>query len=455
MRFAAIAGAVVVTVSVAGCKGSAGPSSPGGNRGVEAATFRIVVRGETAVLDPATSTTIILPGGGLVTSSVGGIDCGIVGPTLHKACSATLAYGTRAVLVTAAPDSSAGYAFFEWAGACTGSYPCRVDVTSDRLVVVRFAKTVLGLGAHPNFTDPSIHGPAYVNDSLPCTGCHGANLKGQGLAPSCAGCHAFPMAHTPGSDCGSCHASVLTEWASVVTSADKHAASAADVLLNVEHDSSELLVDACLNCHSMFQRVAGDTIDQFVTPIDTVVPLGQVAPAGTWTLVPGAPAWQATRCEVCHDVTSTAKGKLAKYGAYLDADPTATYLTPATLETDDLGGPPTQMIFDGTSAYSAIALTAPTVGVDAVAICYSCHQWDDQGGDPNKIIGSVDYGSQGGDSRAFVTASHAYLTCIDCHPTHDFQPISPALKSACGGASCHDADRSSALPGVVHTNHIP
>jgi hypothetical protein len=452
MRFAAIAGAVVVTVSVAGCKGSAGPSSPGGNRGVEAATFRIVVRGETAVLDPATSTTIILPGGGLVTSSVGGIDCGIVGPTLHKACSATLAYGTRAVLVTAAPDSSAGYAFFEWAGACTGSYPCRVDVTSDRLVVVRFAKTVLGLGAHPNFTDPSIHGPAYVNDSLPCTGCHGANLKGQGLAPSCAGCHAFPMAHTPGSDCGSCHASVLTEWASVVTSADKHAASAADVLLNVEHDSSELLVDACLNCHSMFQRVAGDTIDQFVTPIDTVVPLGQVAPAGTWTLVPGAPAWQATRCEVCHDVTSTAKGKLSKYGALLDADPAG----PSYFDTASLPQP-SQSVFD--PAHDAYVdtpyLSTTSTGVAAVKLCYTCHDPADQGDDANHaVVAGHDYGPQGGDSRAFVTASHAGLTCVDCHPTHDFTPVDADIRPACATAGCHDASKAGTAPGVVHTNHI-
>jgi hypothetical protein len=448
--------AVLVAFSMAGCSGGAGgTSSTSGKRGVETSTFKITVRGEYAYWDASAGTTVILPGGGVVTSSAGGINCGYSGGAALETCVGTFTYGTKGVVLTATPDATNGYGFYEFAGACLGSNPCSVDVTSDRLVVIRFAKTAVGLGAHPNFSAGEVHGPLYVNGALPCAACHGSSLQGQGLAPGCNSCHSFPAVHAAGSDCASCHTAVAAQWSSA---GDRHAASAADVLLNVDHDSSELLVDACLNCHSMFQRVAGMTIDQFVTPIDTVVALGQVAPDGTWTLLPGASAWQMTRCEVCHDATSTATGKLAKYGAFLDADPvfnTTTYFTPAMLESQFLGGPPTQMIFDGTSAYSAIALAAPTVGVDAVALCYSCHQWDDQGGDPNKVIGSVDYGPQGGDSRAFVTASHAYLTCIDCHPTHDFQPISPALKSACGGASCHDADRSSALPGVVHTNHIP
>jgi predicted CxxxxCH...CXXCH cytochrome family protein len=35
--------------------------------------------------------------------------------------------------------------------------------------------------------------------SLPCTGCHGATLAGQGLAVSCSTCHAWPL------ECGTCH----------------------------------------------------------------------------------------------------------------------------------------------------------------------------------------------------------------------------------------------------------
>ena len=454
MRVVSLTAVVLVALGAAGCGGSSGSPSSSGKKGIQGATFTIEVRGETAVLDPATHTTIILPGGGLVASSVGGIDCGYVGGVIHKACvSAPIAYGTLAVIVTATPDAADGYGYFAWAGACSGSSPCKVDVTSSRLVVVRFATTAAGLGSHPNFSDPSIHGPQYVNESLPCTACHGAQLQGQGIAPSCSQCHAFPFGHTAGSDCGGCHAGVYTDWASVLTSVDKHAATAADVLLNVEHDSSELLVDACLNCHSMFQRVAGMTIDQLVTPIDTVVALGNVAPEGTWTLLPGASAWQATRCEVCHDVTSTTKGKLAKFGAILDQDPAfgvTTYFAAADLPQ------PSQSVFDPSAdsyvdtPYASLTSTA----VAATKICYTCHDPADQGGDPDAIVGGHDYGPQGGDSRAFVTASHRGLGCTDCHPTHDFTPVHPDSYAACGTSGCHDVSRVGTSPGVVHTNHI-
>ena len=68
MRFSSFVGVLMITAFVAGCGSSAGTSSPssGGNKGISSATFKIVVMGETAVLDPATNTTITLPGGGLV-----------------------------------------------------------------------------------------------------------------------------------------------------------------------------------------------------------------------------------------------------------------------------------------------------------------------------------------------------------------------------------------------------
>jgi hypothetical protein len=454
MRFLSFAGAVLVALAATGCGRSSSTSSPPGEKKGPAApttlTFVMEVRGETAVLDPDTSTTVVLPGGGLVTSSVGGIDCGVVGGALHKACKASIDYGAKGVLVTATPDAGSGYALFSWAGACTGPSPCKVDVTTNRLVVVRFAKTAGALGAHPDFSEPTIHGPEYFTGKLGCAGCHGA------FAPSCGQCHAFPFDHPglAGGDCGACHAGVWADWASVLTSLDKHAASAVDVLLNVEHDSSELLVDACLNCHSMPQRVAGMTIDQLVSPISTVVPQDDVAPEGTWTLRPGASAWQATRCEVCHDVTSTEKGKLAKLGAILDQDPSVgvtTYFAASSLPQ------PAQSVLDPSNdTYADTPYVSTTaVAVAAVKICCTCHDPADQGGGPNKVVGGHDYGPQGGDSRAFVTASHAGLSCIDCHPTHDFTPVDPDARPACGTTGCHDVSKVGTSPGVVHTNHIP
>jgi hypothetical protein len=66
----------------------------------------------------------------------------------------------------------------------------------DKNVVAIFAKA--GQAGHPNWMDPTIHGPAYndfaagVPTALQCTTCHGADLLGQSIAPSCAACHAAP-----------------------------------------------------------------------------------------------------------------------------------------------------------------------------------------------------------------------------------------------------------------------
>ena len=61
--------------------------------------------------------------------------------------------------------------------------------------------------------------------------------------------------HMAGADCGSCHTTEQSQWAS---SANLHAASAADVLANAEHNTAELLTDDCLKCHSTFDAVAAN-----------------------------------------------------------------------------------------------------------------------------------------------------------------------------------------------------
>jgi hypothetical protein len=225
--------ALLGAVAATGCGGSGGtPASAGGNKGVEDTSWKLVVRGEGAYLDPATNTTIILPKGGVV--SGGGIDCGVDGAAkLHKTCEVMLAYNT-AVTLTAAPNAPA-YNVWGWAGACLGSGGCSFAMTDTQFVGIRFAKDTAGLGAHPAFTDPAIHGLEFFKvvdvdgvflttaTGLPktgylCTDCHGgAALLGAGLAPSCASCHNWPiskgghfnplgaMAGHSGAGCGRCH----------------------------------------------------------------------------------------------------------------------------------------------------------------------------------------------------------------------------------------------------------
>jgi hypothetical protein len=76
------------------------------------------------------------------------------------------------------------------------------------------------------------------------------------------------------------------------------------VLLNEEHDKEELLTDECVTCHAPFQ-VAQFHIGDFVQPLDQI---------GPWHVVEAnLPAWQAIKCEVCHDPASDAPHKLAFY----------------------------------------------------------------------------------------------------------------------------------------------
>jgi hypothetical protein len=229
----AIAG---VMTAAAGCGGAGGskPASSDRKQGLPESTFKVVVRGENAYWDPSTSSTVILPRGGVVTSDVGGLSCGVDGAGgLHKVCSIDAAYATTVVLTATA--STTGWVH-GWAGACGGTADtCPVFIGSDRLAVIRFAATTTGLGAHANFTDPAVHVVEYMKYGQPnsyrCGDCHGATLQGMGIAPSCSQCHpspgyppgfvhpvdgtfGSPAAHGPGwvsssTTCQACHGATL------------------------------------------------------------------------------------------------------------------------------------------------------------------------------------------------------------------------------------------------------
>jgi predicted CxxxxCH...CXXCH cytochrome family protein len=200
--------ALLAAALASGCGGSGQTTSSGAKKGVAGGLVTLTVRGEKAVWDPIANTTVILPDGGLVTSVPLGIDCGDVAGVLHTTCSAAFPYGTFEALTatTVAPNTVYG-----WAGACVGTGACNVEMTSDRLVVIRFAQNIVGLGSHPNFSDPAVHGAQFWNfiekvpGAYPCTSCHGTDYGGMGTALSCNDCHArngFPNWMTT---CNFCH----------------------------------------------------------------------------------------------------------------------------------------------------------------------------------------------------------------------------------------------------------
>ena len=295
------------------------------------------------------------------------------------------------------------------------------------------------LNPHPEWTVwLQTHPAESVKNPTGCETCHGSTTQpaksGGPSRTSCFSCHN----HASDARCADCHLVQQRLWASAE---NLHAAAAADILANVDHNTAELLNDDCLKCHSPFQVPLG--VAHFVTPLNQT---GQ--PAGTWTVV-NSGDWQATKCVACHDPVSTNINKLAKYGSVLDGSwkPSYTKISDLPSAYQTVVGP------TGTvSTFTYVDQT--TLAVQATRLCNSCHDPADQGGDPNITVGGIDYGPQGGDSRAYVTTSHQGLGCIDCHPTHDFTPAAPETTASCAGSACHSTSKADSLPGKVHFNHL-
>jgi hypothetical protein len=303
------------------------------------------------------------------------------------------------------------------------------------------------------------------------------------------------MTYAAGVECGLCHWTEARQWASAE---DSHSASVSEILGVSEHNKAEVPKDNCLLCHSAFQFYQfGGSVDpsgtqpgqipksnygeadsggepfyaaavsHFVSPITT---------AGPWT-TSNAGDWDATGCKVCHNPSATNTYRLAKYGSMLDATfyvpgkarldnwypsvGAVGYFDPTVASSTTNGMPDVYqyVINPSTGATSGPTFYAYglTTEAQATKLCLSCHNPDDQGGDPSKKVHGVDYGPQGGDSRSFVTTSHVGLQCITCHQGHTFAPIlQPTKSSLCNRAHCHDGlTTPMAGPGVVHVNHIP
>ena len=76
---------------------------------------------------------------GTVTSDVSGINCATNGPG-GGGCIASFAAGST-VTLTATPDS--GAPFVGWVGACTGTGPCALDMSSDKQILAVFGSNPL------------------------------------------------------------------------------------------------------------------------------------------------------------------------------------------------------------------------------------------------------------------------------------------------------------------------
>jgi hypothetical protein len=254
---------------------------------------------------------------------------------------------------------------------------------------------------------------------------------------------ASPSPHPyTGSDvlqCFSCHADKYSQWQAsspysggVYGTLQGHNVNAAGALLNVGHNSEELLVNDCQHCMSPFSTHTfdGNTptgIDTIVTPISRVGPWSLVSPYAETLSVSGPKqgfyypgdhptdtthgSYEGISCRVCHDVT---------------------HLDPTT-------GMPTLAWFNGdTWSYEAVGASTPN------DLCTKCHNSDD--------------------SRSMPAASvHAGLSCIDCHMKavaattsghfdHSLNAGHPGdalAQTSCGQTGCHDTPNPAGHPDVL------
>jgi hypothetical protein len=269
MRRISLALALFGAVAAAGCGGGAKPSSTAATKGTAGVNFTVTLNNQ---------------GGGTV--SDGTNTC-----AADTTCSWTYATGTTVTLT-----ATAGSLYFNgWFGDCQGTSTCAIAGNADKYVVSYFSATPQ---AHPNFVDPALHAPAYfsfqsgVTGALTCTQCHGAQLQGQGIAPSCNQCHNLTLVPSPaptatgpssawggtiGTDhfnftqggCGPCHSNsgILTSPGIGFTSAQ------ATALLN----GAAALPYTCVTCHnSISDPVWGSGVTTLTFPGKAVVTTSKV-----------------------------------------------------------------------------------------------------------------------------------------------------------------------------------
>ncbi len=463
-------------------------------------TWSFTVQPVPVLSSPSPSSgAVVSTDGPVVSATVKGSVAGLVTQVLVDGAEVPSTFNSTTGIVSAQTSGLADDESHDVTVTATNSYGGSATLESSFSVQIYAPLPANTACVDCHTTYPAAH------DMSNCPACHGPGSPvGEGWNTPDYPQHSYTLLATR--TCESCHSAGYStvpaphpdqtaQWSSI---ADKHAFPATQVIGNADHDSAEVPKDNCLLCHSAFQFYqyggivdpsgsqpgaidlsAYGPVDQgggpfyaaaashFVSPIDAT---------GPWTVSNNAD-WQATKCQVCHDQSAATPHKLAKYGALLDATfyvpgqgqldhwypgvGQVGYFDPSAAPDDPSGkGMPDayQYTVDPTTGAQATVPYADQTadGVQATKICSSCHNPDDQGGDLNAVVNGVDYGPQGGDSRSYVTSSHAGLACVDCHPDHTFAPISdPTTVSACNKSGCHDGSALPAGPGVVHVNHMP
>ncbi len=205
--------------------------------------------------------------------------------------------------------------------------------------------------------------------------------------------------HVAGADCASCHTAEHKRWSQTL-----HAASPADVLLNEEHDKSELLIDECLKCHVPFQA-AKFHIGDFVQPINQ---------KGPWKIVDAnVKEWQAIKCESCHDPTSSAPHMLAYYDPVSQAYVPVSNSTelcekchqPGTDDSRDLKG----SVHEGLQCGSCHFVKGTEMSLDPHQACSTCHP---KVNPKHPDVTTLDTTDKSADS----TNDIHFITCATCHP---------------------------------------
>jgi OmcA/MtrC family decaheme c-type cytochrome len=159
MHRISLAVALFGAVAVAGCGGGAKPSTTGGTKGTAGVNFGVKINNQ----GPGT----------VADNSSPAKTC-----AANTTCDWTYTSGTTVVLTA----TNAGSNFFNgWFGECSGTGTCTLSGDSDKYVVSYFSATPQ---AHSNWA-----AGGHTGTALMCSDCHGAQLQGLGLAPTCASCH--------------------------------------------------------------------------------------------------------------------------------------------------------------------------------------------------------------------------------------------------------------------------
>jgi hypothetical protein len=227
--------------------------------------------------------------------------------------------------------------------------------------------------------------------------------------------------HVIGSDCSACHTEEHKSWSMTL-----HSAGPAAVLMDQEHNQTELLTEECLTCHAPFQT-GKYKIGDFVQPVDQ---------QGPWHIVEGnAKSWQAITCTTCHDPTSNAPHKLAFFDSAK-----ATYTTvkdttelcekchqPDTDDSRNLKG----SVHEGLECARCHFVPGSNMSLDPKQACAQCHPAiNPKHPDVTKL--DTTYLSTGSQNNIH------FVSCASCHPKGIPTPVGKSVQEFCLCGSLED-----------------